>query len=405
MSLNKLTENSPIKNWMNIGCNTLNTNHLLINDVEFESTNYVYNNTQLAPRGASDTWFEQALPFVSASLTPILSKIFTNYNSTRLAYSTDGGLTFTLCTIAIPGGSIVFKPAYNPVTGMYLILTAIGTTVKSFYSDDGVTWSLLSTFTSNVLGTGGVLVYFNNYFISVCQTGFIVSLDGITWTPVSLASVPQNFAIGLDENNTNILISHGSNTYYSYDGLLWVLSGTYGGRAIVYALERQEFIMQSGAGSFYRSKNGRNWDFISSSSYGGLNQMIWVGNDKNGIPINQYYFQAVDYNSFFTLIYSPTCSTGTFGTVLMNGSKVYLGAGLYSVIYVPQYDRFVYSINDAPKLYYAGKTNQTATQALVVSEILVPEKLILGGASLLSGNNLKVSINGTNYTIALTPVP
>lgn len=408
MSLNKFTSADPIKNYLNIGCNSLNTRNLLINDIPVDNANYVYNNTQLAPRGASDTWLKQPLPYYSSALTQILGKIFTNYNSTRLAYSIDGGLTFTLCSIAIPVGSTVFKPAYNPVTGMYIILTAISTTIKSFYSDDGITWSLLSTFTSNVLGTSGNLVYFNNYFISICQTGFIVSLDGMTWTPVSLASVPYSFAIGLDENNTNILISHGSNTYYSYDGLLWFLSGTYGGRAIVYALERQEFVMQSSTGSFYRSTNGRDWGFISSSSYGMLNQMIWVGNDGNGIPINQYYFQAVDYNSFFTLIYSPTCSTGTFGTILMNGSKFYdssLLGGLYSVIYVPQYDRFVYSVNTSLFLYYAGKTNQTATQALVVSEILVPEKLIIGGASLLTGNNLKVSINGTNYTIALTPVP
>ena len=404
MSLNKLST-SDIKDYLNIGCNTLNTKNLLINDVPVDSANYVYNNTQLAPRGASDTWAEQPLPFTSSALIPILSKIFTNYNSAKLAYSIDGGLTFTLCTIALPVGSVVYKPAYNPVTGMYLILTAIGTTVKSFYSDDGITWNLLSTFTSNILGNSGNLVYFNNYFISVCLTGFIVSLNGVTWTPINLASVQYGFAIGLDENNTNILISHGANTYYSYDGLLWVLSGTYGGRALVYALERQEFIMQSSAGSFYRSTNGRNWSFIASTSYGLLNQMIWVGNDKNGIPINQYYFQTLDYNNYFTLTYSPTCSAGTFGTIMMNGSKVYLGAGLYSIIYVPQYDRFIYSVNDSLKLYYAGKTNQTATQALVVSEILVPHTLILGGVDLLTGNNLKVSINGNNYTIALTPVP
>lgn len=403
MSLNKFTFSDPIKNYLNIGCNTLNTKNLLINDVPVDSANYVYNNTQLAPRGASDTWSEQALPFVSSALIPILGKIFTTYNSTRLAYSTDGGLTFTLCTIAIPVGSIVYKPAYNPVTGMYLILTAIGTTIKSFYSDDGVTWSLLSTFTATILGTSGNLVYFNNYFISVCQTGFIVSLNGVTWTPVNLPNLPHSFAIGLDENNTNILISHGSNTYYTYDGLLWFIAGTYGGRAIVYSLERQEFIMQTSVGSFYRSTNGRDWSLIASTAYGQLNQILWVGNDFNGIPINQYYFQTLDYNNYFTLTYSPTCSTGTFGSIMMNGSKVYLGAGLYSVLYVPQYDRFIYSINDAPKLYYANKTNQTATQSLVTSEILVPHKLILGGVDLLTGNNLKISINGNNYTIALTP--
>lgn len=404
MSLNKFSSVDPIKTWMNIGCNSLNTKNLLINDIEVDSANYVYNNTQLAPRGASDTWVQQALPYVSSFLTPLNGKIFTNYNSSRLAYSTDGALTFTLCTISIPIGSTVYQPAYNTVTGMYLILTSIGTTVKSFYSDDGITWNLLSTFTSNVSGTGGKMIYFNNYFISVCLTGFIVSLNGVTWTPINITGVQNTFAIGLDENNTTILISHGVNTYYTYNGLVWVQSSSYSGRVAVYALERQEFIIQSNVGSFYRSTTGRDWTLISTSSYGQLNQMIWVGNDSNGIPINQYYFQTLDYNAFFTLTYSPTCSTGTFGTILMNGSKVYAGAGLYSIIYVPQYDRFIYSVNDAFYLYYANKTNQTATQKIVLSEILVPDKLtVTGQTTLLSGNNLKITINGVNYTIALTP--
>ena len=407
MSLNKFTD-SAIKEWMDIGantvsCNYLNAKELSINDIPVDNANYIYNNTNLAPRGASDTWLQQALSFPSAILKPLNNKIFTNYSGTALAYSIDGGLTFTLCTIAIPGGSLVYDPVYNSATSTYLVLTTNGSTIKSFTSLNGITWQLISTFTSNINGTSGESAYFAGYYIYICLTGFIVSLDGITWTPINITGVQYSFAIGLDENNKNILISQGVNTYYTYDALNWVQSSSYSGRAVVYALERQEFIIQSNTGSFYRSDNGRDWNFISASSYGQLNQMIWVGNDKNGIPINQYYFQTLDYNNFFTLTYSPNCSTGTFGSILMNGSKVYTGAGLYSVIYVPQYDRFIYSVNDSFYLYYADKTNQTATQALVVSEILVPTKLILGGASLLTGNNLKISINGTNYTIALTP--
>jgi hypothetical protein len=89
----------------------------------------------------------------------------------------------------------------------------------------------------------------------------------------------------------------------------------------------------------------------------------------------------------------------------MNGAKFNGTDGLYSVQYIPQYDRFLYNINALPFLYYADKTNQTATQKIVLSEIIVPEKLtITGQTTLLSDNNLKITINGLNYTIALTPV-
>ena len=87
----------------------------------------------------------------------------------------------------------------------------------------------------------------------------------------------------------------------------------------------------------------------------------------------------------------------------MNGAKFNGVDGLYSVQYIPQYDRFLYNV--FPYLYYADKTNQTATQKIVLSEIIVPEKLTISGqATLLSDNNLKITINGLNYTIALTPV-
>ena len=364
------------------------------------TANYVYNETNLAPRGASDTWIAST-EVVGGTITHLNNKIFTN--SDTLAYSTDGGISFTPCTIIIPIGSSIFQPAYNPVTGVYLVLTAQGTTVRCFMSFDGINWTLLSKFQSNILGTGGKTTYFNGYFISVCLTGVIVSLTGELWIPINFSGIPNSFASGYDENNTPILVTQGVNTYYTYDALTWTLSGTNSGKACVYSYERQEFIIQSTTGSFYKSTTGRKWDIISTSSYGELNALIWVGNDSNNIPINQYYFPTIDANSNFTLTYSPTCSTGTFGSIFMNGAKFNGVDGLYSVQYIPQYDRFLYNV--FPYLYYADKTNQTATQKIVLSEIIVPEKLTISGqATLLSDNNLKITINGLNYTIALTPV-
>ena len=364
------------------------------------TANNVYNETNLAPRGASDTWVAST-EVVEGSVTPLNNKIFTN--SDTLAYSTDGGISFTPCSIIIPIGSSVFQPAYNPITGVYIVLTAQGTTVRCFMSFDGINWTLLSKFQSNILETGGKTTYFNGYFISVCLTGVIVSLTGELWLPINFSGIPNSFASGYDENNTPILVNQGVNTYYTYDALTWTLSGTNSGKACVYSYERQEFIIQSTTGSFYKSTTGRKWDIISTSSYGELNALIWVGNDSNNIPINQYYFPTIDANSNFTLTYSPTCSTGTFGSIFMNGAKFNGADGLYSVKYIPQYDRFLYNV--FPYLYYADKTNQTATQKIVLSEIIVPEKLtITGQTTLLSDNNLKITINGLNFTISLNPV-
>ena len=334
---------------------------------------------ELVPRGARDNWLENTTNSGGASMKYFdnLNLLFSYDFSNKLTYSQNGGLTWVN---AISGSVSFGSPAYNGTNLFLCIGGSLGTAV-AYTSSNGTTWNAITPFnlTSLNMSNSQALTYFNGRFIqTVVATGFNVATssdNGINWAGRALNNTVFGFHIGVDDVGIPILVSSGSNISYTYDGLNWTsIAGiTINGRAIVYNSIRKEWIASTNnSATFYRSYDGKNWSAISTATtYSLQNALIWVGNDKNGIPVNQYYFPITDSSlgNTYSLVYSPTCETGTFRNIRMSGATdSSLGGGLhYGLVYMNLYDRFGLTVNYGTLFRYCNKTTQSGSNGVILA--------------------------------------
>ena len=353
------------------------------------------------PRGARDTWETTNGITIAGSGLKYLStqNLLYSFNGyQKLSYSTNGGISWADAT-GLSSTVLYGNPAYNSSTGQYLVLGGNLLTSVCYTSTNGTSWTLASSPTTLNSGNS-YLINFGGYFIVNTNTvgnNVAVSTNGVSWATQPCVNTIYDFRVGLDDAGTTILVTSGGGMSYSYDGLTWV-AGTGGlsnSRAFCYSSTKKEWIAYSNATlQFYRSLNGKAWSVIgSATSYGTLNDMIWVGDDVNAISINQYYFVINDSNANFSLVYTPSCKDGTFRNIRMKGASA--GGGLfYSVLYLTEYDRFCTAINSTPNMFkYANKTNNSAFNA----GLTLNGSLTLNGLSFMDVASIERPFIGIQY--------
>ena len=385
---------------------------------------------ELVPRGARDNWIETSTGASGAGLAYISETniLFSYGNTTNLTYSINGGVSFSSCT-GLSTSVIYGNPVYSTPSNVYYVLGGNLSTAVFYSSTNGIAWTALTPNTTlnftNIASTfkaDGAI--FENLIVSVTNATYNIYsyFGGNTWLPIPLVNSVWQFVSGYDNLGVKILVTSGSSVSYSYDGLNWNVGVINTGqplncRAVCYSSTRKEWIAYNNLTSrFFRSTDGKNWfQYGLVTAFGILNTIMWVGDDANGIPINQYYFTFPDAGtSTYALVYSPSCKDGTFRTVRMSGSTS-TNTLFYSLLYLSLYDRFVLTNNVSPHVKYANKTNNSA----VNSTLFASSFKIVGGAytsqlmadgsikELVAGNGINIAndISGSTITITNSSIP
>jgi hypothetical protein len=131
-----------------------------------------------------------------------------------VAYSNDGGATWTLTTNALP------SVGYNTIVYGKGLFVAIRTgTTNSAYSSDGVTWTEGSGLPNK---TWRNIVWGNGRFVALASDGTCsYSLDGITWsTAVTIAGSITTNKIAYGQG-IFVVTTTTTALYHSEDGLAW----------------------------------------------------------------------------------------------------------------------------------------------------------------------------------------
>lgn len=384
---------------------------------------------ELVPRGARDTWIETSTGAAGASLTYISETniLFSYSNATKLTYSTNGGVSFSDCT-GLSTSVLYGNPAYSTPSNVYYVLGGNLLTNVFYSSTNGIAWTALTPNTT-LNFTGALSTFkadgaiFENLIASVTSGSFnLYTYFAGTWVPIPLVNSVYTFTSGFDNLGVKILVTSGSSTSYSYDGLNWNVGIINTGqplncRAVCYSSTRKEWIAYNNTTSrFFRSTDGKNWTQYSSiTTFGFLNTMMWVGDDANGIPINQYYFTILDSaSSTYALVYSPSCKDGTFRTIRMYGATG-SNALFYSLLYLSLYDRFILTNNVPSYVKYANRTNNSAVNgSLFASSFKITggtftSQLMADGTAreLVAGTGINITneISGSSITISNSNIP
>ncbi len=362
-----------------------------------------YLSYEMVPRGARDVWTSYGVadrnglyvyPFESLNI------LLSGGSGTRLSYSTDGGITWLLCTtpgLANPLVAIIYDSAISRFTGITL------TTGRVWTSNDGITWTDTYAFPYSILP---YMIKFNNLYIVGCFNPSYAAYSndqGATWTLCTATRMVQRIILGKDDLGVDILVSSGFNgPSYSYDGINWVNGDIAAwSEAINYSSYRQEYIaIGTDTGTYYKSTNGKTWTTLSTSSNTNVFDLMYVEKDKNNIPIYQWYI-AMRTGLNYTLFYSPNCSTGSFRNINMDGAGLYVSVtGPKTLLYLSTYDRFLITVNDVSTtktfIRTADKTNRTAFN----------DKLWLQSAPKISGgtSNQFLKADGTIDSTAYAPL-
>ena len=369
------------------------------------STVYTSLQNEAVPRGARDYW-NDATGSTGTGLVLVGGIIFSFASDTKMSYSTNGGTTFSNC-IGLPTLVLYNMPAYNPFTGVYLVTGGSLATSILYRSTDGITWVNIPSFPIIYTPVAFGFIYFNGYFILPVSgsTNVITSSnDGSSWVAQTCPNPIYSLEIGLDLLGTPILVSAGTGTNYTYDGITWVSSSAINGRAIAYSSTRKEFVAYSNTVfQFYRSVDGKNWVSLSATitpNYFLNATLKWVGSDVNGIPINMYYFPTTT-DGRYSLVYSPNCKSGTLRTTQMLGATANTGNLHYGFLYSLIYDRFLLSTNTPTFIKYANNTTSMASNG----NFSVNGSLVLNKVSLIDVASLDRPFIGVQYIHTSTGTP
>jgi len=182
------------------------------NNVAYSADNTTWSTASL-PVGMN-TGSETRIAFGSP-VTGVNRFVVVSSADTDVAYSDDGGATWTLTSSALA------SVGFNCIThgaGLYVAVRA-GTT-DAAYSADGITWTGV---TLPGTATGGTVSWGNGRFVTLGGTnGAMYSLDGITWydsLALPLTATERKVAYG---QGMFVITSDDTNeVQYSEDGVYW----------------------------------------------------------------------------------------------------------------------------------------------------------------------------------------
>ena len=203
---------------------------------------------------------------------------FSGGSSSRTLYSTDNGMSWSLCT-----GMGVSTQCVHYADGLWVI----GDYAGLYYSTDGISWTK-SNITS---GTIHCVYYANGTWVAAGANGLYYSSDGKTWT-----------LSGITVEQTKVLYGNGlwvsisaNGIITSADGMIWATTDIYGaswstkhnakhlcyinGLWVVFGTKTNQYM--------WYSSDGSNWstvetDFTVSMAYHS-NGMLVLGCGSDGV--------------------------------------------------------------------------------------------------------------------------
>jgi hypothetical protein len=318
----------------NVDANTVN--NISIPDLSENVDELNILTEHIAPAGVDREWKEVLqVDEASASIYAENLDIMLFFNSGNgIYYSTDGGLTQTLCTSTGFGGRVIV--AYDGV-GVFVGVEV--STGGAWTSTDGITFTALASPGFNV----SQITHYNSLFIVATNDAvnkIATSADnGISWTLRPMSHTPYNFA-----TDGNILVACGGAGFsHSINGVDWfdnVVSEHC--RGIAYDDDKDKYVSLSiaTAGRVYTSPDG----------------IVWTAHDDGYGKSANYLLYVSKYKMFY--IGAPNAVTGGYGLefshdLLTTGFRTRAlhhphiqGGGIYHIGYLDFYDRFYINSNE-----------------------------------------------------------
>jgi hypothetical protein len=203
-------------------------------------------------------------------------------NGSNILYSLDNMTTWNTSTL--PGGldtvGRVSTQFGNVSLGVNRVVAISSSDNDIAYSDNGgATWTLAS---AALPGTGfTAITYGKGLFVAVTDSSDAVaySADGVTWTAVTLPTTPAG-ALDIAWGNGRFVIVHANNPtgYYSLDGITWYEMTQVQAYARI-AYGQGVFVATGGANRSYYSTDGINWTQQNwGFSISGAGQALGFGN-------------------------------------------------------------------------------------------------------------------------------
>ena len=233
------------------------------------------------------TWTVSTLPATGAfweSVTYGNGKfVAIAYGSSAAAYSTDG-ITWTASTL--PASRNWIEIEY----GAGKFVAAVEDSDNWAYSTDGINWTeFISSYT-----LPGYLQFANGKFIAVNLYGFNIgtSIDGITWTThtIPFRELWTGITYGAGKF---LLVSAGSTTAYSTDGITWTLGAIlplptdgHNWREPSYGVDK--FIVLGYATENAYSTDGITWTLGPANNFV-CNKVIYGGTEVINNSLNKHY--------------------------------------------------------------------------------------------------------------------
>jgi hypothetical protein len=311
----------------------------------------------VAPPGIRDIWQgTSTLTNLTGSFyySPDFDMIWCSKTTTGLAYSTNGGVTFTDCKFDVaPTGFM--RTGSNSTLVICMDADMNG---PVYNSTDGINFTKVGSLFGVGAGIGTYTIPWDSRvgaFSSSSNTSVIISYDGTSWAlePSPIGKI-NNFT-----SNNVIFVATGNNApyfAYSYDGYTWFATPSTVSSciAVAWSEDQKEFLaITRTTGEGIVSTDGINW--VSRGIIGPVAsveaQLMWVGDD-----IKRWYLGA-NYNGNYSM-WSTYSSLVPFTTTIMTGSR-YTPSGMATgIAYDSSRKRFMLGLYaDAPHFVYSTPSN------------------------------------------------
>jgi hypothetical protein len=262
------------------------------------------------------------------------------FNNQHIAYSDDGGVTWTSVAISPMVASSVRKICYNGTR--FVAVGSWGTgTNQVLYSSDGITWAAATPSTPLISFTIFDIKWNGSRFLVVggSSVGIVrgaYSSDGITWTTIAASNLNGFFQIDIKLTWIPFLSMWLACGYYNFgspststtiahstdNGISWANQGrsTFDIRCAGIA-HNGEIIVAIGNNSNTNnsiawSKDGLNWNGLGTS-FGDLSTIFWDG--SKFIAYRTNLIDAYISNDGISWTYTNTQNTTSIGNIISNG--------------------------------------------------------------------------------------
>jgi hypothetical protein len=200
---------------------------------------------------SSSTW--SSVAYYNGTFVAVAS------GGTAAAYSTNG----TSWAASTLPASATWSDVVGGLIGTsaYFVAISSGGTAAAYSADNGATWTATGALPAST--TWSSIAFGNNRFVAVARgnTNAAISINGITWTAVTLPTSANWNSIAFGDDNFLVVADGGTNALYSFTG-------------------------DTGSWSLGTLSSSSTWEELAFGSYSGLGVFAVVGNSSVGSSIN-----------------------------------------------------------------------------------------------------------------------